>query len=143
MLSFFSISETIEHKFGETVDTIQAEDRTYYYTKEFKDSLVDHRSFYIPYGHENPRQFPLESKTFIADHVKVGQYEIGYEAKSKIDNFIQVTSDTRPDDTSIKLHAGMYYHCEDIFNPKVGDIRIQFSFAGLQGDHVSINTKNF
>uniref|UniRef100_A0A336LMM0 CSON013011 protein n=1 Tax=Culicoides sonorensis TaxID=179676 RepID=A0A336LMM0_CULSO len=131
---FQYVEETIEHNYGESVASVQAEDRTYYYTTEFRDNLVDSRSFYLRHGHENPLKFPMESRLYTADHVTIGPYELGSELKDRFTAFQEVTSDTRPEDPLIKLHAGLYYHCVDVFNPEVGDIRIQFSFAGLQGE---------
>lgn len=72
----------------------------------------------------------------MADHVNVGYYELGDAVKSRVSDFIELTSDTRPDDASVKLHSGLYYHCNDIWNPEVGDLRVQFSFAGLEGTMV-------
>lgn len=95
---------------------------------------VDHRSFYIINGHENPSQFPMNSKTSIAEHVFIGNFELSLEAKERINNYIEVTSDTRPDDPAVKMHSGRYYHCDDVFNPRIGDLRIQFSIAGVAGE---------
>lgn len=132
------VEETVEHNYGTSVDSVHADERSYYYTKQFRDEIIDHRLFYISNGHENPSMFPMKSEVFVAEHVNIGQYELGAEAKDRINTFMEVTSDTRPDDASIKMHSGMYYHSDDLFNPEIGDIRIQFSFAGLQGDHYTL-----
>lgn len=83
-------------------------------------------------------KFPLESRIYVAEHVMIGPYQVGNEVKNRIGTYTEVTSDTRPDDPSVKMHLGMYYHCNDVFNPEVGDIRIQFSYAGLQGEHHTV-----
>lgn len=133
MLIWFLSSE---YKFGESVATIEANDRTYYYTMDWRDDIVDSSMFYIRSGHNNPTKFPVESRVQVAEHVSIGYYELGSAVKSKITRFIELTSDSRPEDPSVKLHSGLYYHCNDVFNPEVGDLRIQFSFAGLEGTMV-------
>ena len=85
-----------------------------------------------------PKEFPIKNRVQTANHVLIGNYELGEEAKSKIDNYIEITSDTRPEDPSIKLHSGLYYHCNDVFNPEIGDIRLQFLTAGIEGNFVRI-----
>jgi len=132
------VEETLEHSYGESLASVQAEDRTYFYTQEFKDELIDSRGFYMRHGHENPSKFPMESRTYIAEHVTIGAFEIGDEVKGRMNTFIEVTSDSRPDDPSIKMHSGMYYHCNDVFSPEIGDLRIHFSFAGLQGEYYTV-----
>lgn len=69
--------------------------------------------------------------------VKVGHLILGTDLKEKFNDYIEVTSDERPERRDIKLHLGIYYHCDDVWNPKVGDIRIQFYYAGLSGEPVS------
>ncbi|XP_055613806.1 transmembrane protein 43 homolog [Uranotaenia lowii] len=127
------IEEYVENRYGETVSSVQVGDRTYYYTKDWRDELVDSRSFYIRNGHHNPTTLPLDTKVYVSERVHIGQYELGEALKERFKNFIEVTSDTRPEDPAVKLHAGLYYHCNDIWNPEIGDIRIQFSYSGLEG----------
>lgn len=71
----------------------------------------------------------------------MGRYELGTKIKDKFKSFVELTSDTRPEDPFIKLHLGLYYHTNDIFNPEIGDIRILFTFAGLEGEMVRYNLR--
>lgn len=127
-----------ETNYGGSVSSEDNRERNYYYYQDWRDDLIDHKRFYIQNGHHNPDRFPVESQTQIADLVKIGHYELGLETKKKIEDFIDLTSDTRPEEADIKLHMGFYYHATDIFNPEVGDLRILFSFAGMEGEMFTI-----
>ncbi|XP_065079084.1 transmembrane protein 43 homolog [Ochlerotatus camptorhynchus] len=132
------VEEYVENRYGEAVASVQTEERTYYYTMDWRDSLVDSRSFYIRTGHHNPTAFPMDSKIYVSERVHIGQYELGDALKDRFKKFIDITSDTRPEDPSVKLHSGLYYHCNDIWNPEIGDIRIQFAYAGLEGSMYTV-----
>nr|CAI5828028.1 unnamed protein product [Callosobruchus analis] len=110
----------------------------YYYVTEWRDRLVDSSAFYVRHGHENPKEIPLPTVTYIAPVVRVGALLIGRQIKEKFDDWVEVTSDERPERRDVKLHMGIYYHCEDIWNPQVGDIRVQFYYAGAAGESVTI-----
>uniref|UniRef100_T1GZS0 Transmembrane protein 43 homolog n=1 Tax=Megaselia scalaris TaxID=36166 RepID=T1GZS0_MEGSC len=128
------VEESVESNFGGSVSSEDNNERNYYYYQDWRDKLIDHRRFYIQTGHHNPDKFPVESQTQIADLVKIGQFEIGLESKKKIEEYTEFTSDTRPEEPEIKLHMGFYYHTNDVFNPEIGDLRILFSFAGMEGE---------
>lgn len=61
---------------------------------------------------------------------------LGKELKAKFEEFTQFTSDERPSDPGIKMHAGLYFHAKDVWESEVGDIRVQFSYAGRDGEQV-------
>ncbi|XP_034482694.1 transmembrane protein 43 homolog [Drosophila innubila] len=132
------VEEAVEQNFGESVGAVESDSRTYYYTREWRDKIVDSRNFHMRHGHTNPARFPIESAVQVADAVYIGKYELGAQVKNKFNNFNELTSDIRPDDSSIKLHLGLYYHTNDVFNPEVGDLRILFSYAGMEGEMYSI-----
>lgn len=134
---FFSIVSR-ETVYGQSVDIFNADQKTYYYTMDWRDKLVDSSLFYIRSGHENPKEFPIKNRVQTANHVLIADYELGAAAKAEITNYIEITSDTRPEDPAIKMHSGLYYHCNDVFNPEVGDIRLQFLTAGIEGNFVII-----
>ncbi|XP_046831117.1 transmembrane protein 43 homolog isoform X3 [Vespa crabro] len=123
-----------ERSFGGVTE----EEKHYYYTTEWKDKLVDSDHFYIRTGHHNPKEMPIKSQIQIANEVKIGAFILGSELKKKFNEFVEITSDERPERKDIKMHSGLYYHSADLWNPQVGDIRIQFSYAGKQGDVYSI-----
>ncbi|GAB0089911.1 Transmembrane protein 43 homolog [Sergentomyia squamirostris] len=132
------IEETVEHRYGESISSVESEDRTYYYNMDWRDYLIDSRNFYIRTGHHNPKSFPVESRLQVAERVQIGYYGLGAAVKDRINTFVELTSDQRPEDPAVKLHSGLYYHCNDVWNPEIGDVRIQFSFAGLEGEMYTI-----
>lgn len=138
MCAFLSIPKCSETNYGQSLDIIETPQRTYYYITDWRDTLIDSSSFHIRTGHENPREFPIKTNEQTASHVFVGKFELGTVAKNQISDFIEVTSDTRPDDPAIKLHYGLYYHCYDVFRPEIGDIRLRFLTAGIEGNFVCV-----
>ena len=68
--------------------------------------------------------------------VKIGGFLLGKELKAKFEEFTAFTSDERPSDPGIKMHAGLYFHAKDVWESDVGDIRVQFSYAGREGEQV-------
>ena len=68
--------------------------------------------------------------------VKIGGFLLGQNLKMKFKDYVTFTSDERPEDPSIKMHAGIYFHAQNVWQPEVGDIRVHFSYAGKDGDLV-------
>jgi len=80
---------------------------------------VDSDHFYIRTGHHNPKEMPIKSQIQIADEVKIGAFIFSTELKKKFNNFVEITSDERPERKDIKMHSGLYYHSIDLWNPQV------------------------
>lgn len=80
-----------ESKFAESGDESA---RTYFYFKDWSESLIDSRSFHS-FGYQNPRQLPMQSKVMTADKAFIGVFEVGDAAKELFSGWTDVTSDTR------------------------------------------------
>ena len=81
---------------------------------------------------------PYYTQIVTNGRVKVGDFLLGKDLREKFHEFKVFTSDERPADPSIKMHAGLYFHAADVWRPEVGDIRIQFAYAGRDEDKVTI-----
>jgi hypothetical protein len=106
---------------------------TYTYAKEWAKGRVDSSSFKHPEDHENPQAAPFESKTFVADPVKVGAFTMSSDQIAKLNNATDLpveasAADKLPEDLKGKLQVkdGKFYTGEDPATPKVGDARVSF-----------------
>lgn len=73
----------------------------------------------------------------VAETTKVGIYHLSPAGKDKFTEFTPFSGDEQPEGDEIKLHGGMYYITRDIFNPDIGDLRVQFYYACRAGEMVS------
>lgn len=87
---------------------------------------MDSDHFYIRTGHQNPKEMPIKSQVQIADEVKIGVFTLGTELKKKFSDFVEITSDERPERKDIKMHSGLYYHSADLWNPQVRSLQEMF-----------------
>lgn len=115
---------------------ITHEEKTYSYTKDWLDNHINSNSFHRTSGHNNPPKdyWPAESKIEVNTNVQIGSFELGQNLKDKINNYKPVTSDELPQSGHVKLYNGIYYHARNVWDPEIGDYRVQFSYAGRQGD---------
>jgi len=111
---------------------------TYSYDKDWFDIRIDSETFDNSLGHHNPESWPYNASVKTNARVKIGGFLLGKVVKQKFKEYVHFTSDERPDNRDIKMHAGLYFHAKDVWQPDVGDIRVHFSYAGKDGDLVTI-----
>lgn len=112
---------------------------TYSYDKDWFEYHIDSSSFAHTMGHHNPHldSWPANSSLTTNSRVKIGDFLLGKGLKDKFEDFKPFTSDQRSNLPGVRIHAGMYYHSLNVWQPDVGDYRIQFTYAGRHGDEVT------
>ena len=120
------------------VDKTKIISYVYSYDKDWFDVRIDSETFDNPMGHHNPETWTHNSSLKTNARVKIGGFLLGKAVKQKFKDYIPFTSDERPDDRNIKMHAGLYFHSENVWQPEVGDVRVHFSYAGKTGELVRI-----
>lgn len=125
----------VEHKHTREYDEggRKRTETTFSYSTDWKDHVVGSNSFDNPSGHQNPNSMPVDSYTKEADFVRVGAFVLSKALIGKISDFQPLSLREVPYGKAMYLHNGMFYHAMDPYHPRVGDVRVQFSFAGLSG----------
>jgi hypothetical protein len=107
--------------------------KTYTYEKAWTSSPIDSSQFQSAAGHENPGQFPYESKTVTADPVKAGAFTMAPEQIDKLSDAQDLKLDAAaaeqlPEDAKDKLQVadGRFYMGENPASAQIGDVRISF-----------------
>ncbi len=107
--------------------------KTYSYDKVWNSSLIDSSDFKNGEGHQNPRSVEFESKTFLADTVTIGAFELSDNLKNRIKNAKSIALDinTLPallkDKTSIQ--GNFFMIKKDKSKLSIGDQRISFKIV--------------
>ncbi|KAK2862103.1 hypothetical protein Q5P01_001636 [Channa striata] len=110
---------------------------TYTYNTEWKSELVNSRNFDKEIGHQNPSAMAVETVTVVAPEVRVGPFVMSKGLVEQINNF--KTLSLRDFgvfnlDPFLTIHDDYFYHTQHPQRPEVGDVRVQFSFAGVSGE---------
>jgi len=110
--------------------------KTYTYEKEWAKEPIDSAQFQKPDGHENPGQFPYESKTVVANPVKVGAFTLSEEQLGKLNDATDLkvdaaAADQLPDEAKEKLQVanGGFYMGPNPGSPAIGDVRITYQIV--------------
>jgi hypothetical protein len=105
---------------------------TYSYRKDWKGEPIDSSSFKES-GHDNPGAFPIDSMTFTADPVRVGQFTLSEEQLGHLNDAqdLPLAADaqvTIPEElgSETRIDKGAVYAGNDPASPQVGDVRVSF-----------------
>jgi len=115
-------------------------EKTYSYDTDWYEYHIDSSNFANTLGHHNPHldEWPLNSSSISNSRVKIGGYLLGTDIKKMFTTFTPFTSDARPRIEGVRIYAGLYYHSANLWQPEVGDYRVQFSYSGRAGDEFTV-----
>lgn len=106
---------------------------TYTYNKEWADGRIDSSQFKHPEGHENPEAPQFQSKTFVADPVKVGAHKLSAEQIGKLNETVDFPVDSSMTEklpqnlkSNVKVSGGKFFWGADAASPAIGDIRVHY-----------------
>ena len=106
---------------------------SYRYRQQWDTSLLDHRDFRYPEGHENPPVMPpFEWVIGYAENVSLGMYQLSPAQIKEVGEWKNLPSGIAPDFPSnetvpLRTEEGFYLG-DDPTNPQVGDVRIHFTY---------------
>ncbi len=114
------------YQWVESCTTDSKDQKTCSYSKEWKSSIMD--SEHYPSDYKNPKDMPYQSYTSVSKNAKLGDFNISSE------QLAYLYADTKYNDFSYLpsgyTQFGNYVtNSSDINNPKIGDIRIEFTYV--------------
>lgn len=120
-------SET-RKKFGGGSETVT----TYDYDRAWSGRLIDSSSFKMRDAHQNPGSMPYETRTWVAQPITVGAFEL---SRPLVDRISNATPLEIPGSTALpaelagkaKMTGGGFYIGADPAAPKIGDVRVKFT----------------
>ena len=99
---------------------------TYNYEKKWQDHLVESGHFEHPQDHANPTRLAFPGKTFQAESVSVGAFQLAPELVDEIggEQPLPLKTDAVKVPAGAKVQENTIYVGKDPANPVVGDLRI-------------------
>ncbi|XP_045165127.2 transmembrane protein 43-like [Mercenaria mercenaria] len=123
-----------ERKYDEGNGQTRVE-KEYSYSQTWSSSVIRSNGFDDSFNHRNPGSIPVESRSYVASNVNVGEFILSEGLKSRISNFKQLRMEHHhvSDRHDVRVFDGMIYHSADPVHPQTGDTRIKFEYAGISG----------
>jgi hypothetical protein len=106
--------------------------RTYSYSKEWSDDLIDSGRFNQSGSHANPAAMPFPSQDWTAQTVKLGAYRMASGQVSRLDKADPVSLDGAKPAAGVAEKAkavsgqNLFYVGQDPSSPAIGDARVTF-----------------
>lgn len=106
---------------------------TYTYSTEWSTTLVSSSGFKKPEGHQNPTSMP-EGRSIVSDSATLGAFKLGEGLVKQITSTQPVAPEASkvnasPQGATMRVVGDTLYRGADPNQPKVGDIRVTFTYV--------------
>lgn len=103
----------------------------YTYSRNWSSSVENSSDFREPTGHQNPNSFPYESRSWTADDVTLGAFNLSPDIVAQVTDFQPFTVSTTSNlaesvGTNVSIHNEGLYIGANPAAPQVGDLRVHF-----------------
>ncbi len=130
-VSMFQWEEKQESKTRKKIGGGEETVTTYTYRKAWSESLLESSNFHEPAGHENPREFSLESDSWDARDVRLGAFTLSPGLVAIMNDFSALPIREIPEGAEwpagVSLDKGGIYVGKNPSEPQIGDLRIAYS----------------
>jgi uncharacterized membrane protein (DUF485 family) len=123
----------VEDSHGNTTTLLKT--RTYNYSKNWSEKVIDSRSFYDA-GHDNPATKEIPDRTVAAAKITLGVFTVAPELVEQIDSFQampvndkNLSAIAEPLRTKAKLAGDEIYFGTNADQPAIGDLKVKFESA--------------
>jgi hypothetical protein len=108
--------------------------KTYSYSKEWSERLIDSREFHKKEGHSNPDSLSVTSDAFIAENAHVGAFTLTTQLVEKLQDEKQLRLqeedlEAADGDDELQLYNGGFYLGDKPKEPQIGDVMITYSYV--------------
>ena len=115
------------YQWDEDIQTDSDDKKTYSYKKVWSESLIDSSEFKEG-GHDNPSSMPYKSEDFTASSVKIGAFSLSKGQIKRMPACEELALADEKPARNLKIFGAYMTSTEDDANPKIGDVRVSWSY---------------
>lgn len=134
-VEMYQWKETVRTETRKKVGGGKVRTKHYSYSRVWSDDVINSSRFKQA-GHENPGRMPFDSKTVVADDVRLGAFRLSDGLVAKVGGFeslpVNASHLAGLSDSvraGLQIDNGVFYRGESPADPQIGDVRIAFKTA--------------
>ena len=115
------------YQWEETEHVDDDDTRSYTYEKKWSDDLIESKDFHQS-GYNNPTSFPVANESYLANDVKVGEYNLSSKQIEKTNAQATLSAENVVLTEEYKYQNNYVTTSKNLDEPEIGDIRISWLY---------------